>query len=199
MEERSAAFYPSRFLYKGAHPNNSMISRFDYDDYHLLWSAVYLSDDCTWDIILAWYTAVEGLEPSEQILEGFYREGCIDPRLPVKTYEKRSGKPEQLLHYSRQKLPEAPVIDFDRLSRFSDSDREKILSFEHPTEVLLTLDVPTIRQELRLPESLSDGTVLTAAHRHLSTMPFIRGSRRIESTRWLHERRLTVSFPEETD
>ena len=167
---------PEHFLYKGRHRANQEILVFDYEAFHLLWSAAF--HDGGWLINLCYYNDDADARISREVLSGFLTEGCFDPDLPIE-HMTRDTAADNTVYFLRQQLPEAPVRS---------TNKTQILA---TVDALLSLDPAILRSQLGMQGS--DEALLATAHRRLSASPYVRGGQRIRSTIWLHENGYTVS------
>ncbi len=191
---RTDPFLPSQWEYRGLHKDNAAIRRYRYGVFSLVWTTRYLSKNDCIELALS-YSSEENLQASDRELEGFFRETCFDSSLRVSCDERQSDASGEYIRIYRQELPEQPIISKSDLWQYSDEEKKKLMGYLSEANVLETLDAEAIRSRLKLSERLSDDVIILQAHRKLARMPFVRGSRRIRSARWLHDHGHTVTTP----
>ncbi|MCR5088180.1 MAG: hypothetical protein K6C08_01540 [Oscillospiraceae bacterium] len=191
---RNDPFFPSLWEYRGLHKDNAAIRRYRYGDFSLVWTTRYLSQSDCIELALS-YSSRDDCQASDLELEGFFREMCFDSSLRVSCDERQSSSSGEFIRIYRQELPEQPIISKKDLWQYSDEEKKKLMSYLSEANVLETVDASAIRSRLKLSDKLSDDVIILQAHRKLARMPFVRGSRRIRSARWLHDHGQTVTTP----
>ena len=152
---------------------------FTYNGMSVDWTVVKNGD--FWTLALSF--TVEALcILSVDELNGIQRETGFEPCVKISTSFCRSSLDSQILCYYEQRLPEKPLLTWDMI------DIVKFpANYEKTVKAMLTLDPEVIRKAIGKNISASDEDVIIAAHRCLALSPFVSGSRRLESVKWLHE------------